>query len=71
LTAFHHVRGFAERDVGLGFFGGVIPMLLFLLLIGVAVWAILRAGGRGPVAVQTSPPFAPVAPRDSPWRRSA
>ncbi len=65
MSTFHHVRGLAERDVGWGFFGGVVPMLLFLVLIAVAVWAIVRVTGRGPAAVQTSPSFAPVAPRDS------
>ena len=64
IVPIHHARGFVDRDWGWGFFGGIIPMVLLLLLIGVAVWAIVRATTRGPTVVQTSTPAAPVILRD-------
>jgi uncharacterized membrane protein len=36
-------HGFAHHG---WFFGGLVPILLFAILIGVAVWAILRLTGR-------------------------
>jgi len=65
LVSIHHARGFAERDHAWEVFGGVIPMVLLLLLIGVAVWAIVRVTNRGPTAVQAATPAGAVVLRDS------
>lgn len=65
MVSIHHARGFAERDHGWELFGGVIPMVLLLLLIGVAVWAIVRVTSRGPTPVQASTSAAPAVLRDS------
>lgn len=42
------------------FFGGVLPLVLFIILIGLVVWAVLRVTGRGrpPVPASTRVPAA-------------
>jgi len=40
------------------FFGGLVPFLFLLVLIGVAIWAILRATGRVPARVEAAIPVA-------------
>ena len=40
------------------FFGGFLPLLLFAVLIGLVVWAVLRFTGRGGTLVPV-PPGAP------------
>jgi putative membrane protein len=49
------------------FFGALIPLLFFALLIGLIVWVVLRLSGRGfgPAAMATVPTGA-VAPRRDP-----
>jgi putative membrane protein len=64
MVSLHHAPGLVDRDWGWGPAGGFIPLLLFLLLIVFAVWAIVRVTGRGPVAAQASTPAPRVVPRD-------
>jgi putative membrane protein len=47
-----------------GFWGHLIPFVLFLLLIGLVVWAVLRISGRGFAPAAGSSGFAPVMARD-------
>jgi putative membrane protein len=72
LVSFHHADRFAERfgdrlgdhGWGWGFFGGLVPLLMFLLLIAVAVWAIVRVTNR-PLAAPASEAGVPVFRRDA------
>ncbi|HEX9122421.1 MAG TPA: hypothetical protein VF984_03550 [Actinomycetota bacterium] len=46
-----------------GFFGGFVPLLLFVILIGVLVWAVLRVSSHprtGSAAAGPLPPAPPV-----------
>ncbi len=56
---FHHYDGPYGHDWTY-FLGGVIPLLLFAVLIGVAVWAVIRFTGRNrPMAATTGPALGP------------
>jgi putative membrane protein len=61
LLADHGGRFFGDR--GWWFFGGFVPLVLLLALIGVAVWAVSRATSRGS-AVFVSPQAGTVARPD-------
>ncbi len=56
---FHHYDGPYGHD-GWFLLGGLIPLLLLAVLIGVAVWAVIRFTGRGrPMAATNGPTLAP------------
>jgi putative membrane protein len=56
--------GFApHHDTWWGFVGHALPLVLFLALIAVAIWAVLRLTSQRPALVGAAGP-APVAPRD-------
>jgi putative membrane protein len=66
MLLFHHGDRFVGRDGWWwGFFGNIVPMLFFLVLVGLAVWAIMRLTARG--SVPGSPPTAgaPIARLDA------
>jgi putative membrane protein len=54
LLANHSHRFFGER--GWWFFGGLVPFLLLLALIGLAVWAVVRMTSRGPRVLPATGP---------------
>jgi uncharacterized membrane protein len=63
----HHVgRGFDGHGWWWGFLGGVVPSLLLLVLIGLALWAILRFSARGAVPARASATAVPIARPDGP-----
>lgn len=47
MLLFHHGDRFGDHGWWGGFLGTFLPMLLFLILIGVGVWVLLRVTGRG------------------------
>jgi putative membrane protein len=52
-----HPGGF-DGPGGWHIFGGILPLLLFLILIGVGVWAVVRVTrSNRPWAVATQPPL--------------
>jgi len=50
------------------FFGGFLPLLLFLALIGLCVWAVLRFTGRGPALMPASTGATAASPPDDALR---
>ncbi len=46
------------------FFGGFLPLLLFMVLIGLVVWAVLRYTGRGRALIPASTEAMTAAPAD-------
>jgi putative membrane protein len=46
------------------FWGHFIPFVLFVALIGLVVWAVLRLAGRSPIPALTPAGFAPAVSRD-------
>jgi putative membrane protein len=46
------------------FFGGFLPLVLFLVLIGLGVWAVLRFSGRGRALMLASAGATAVSPPD-------
>jgi len=53
MLALKHFDRFGRHDWWSGFFGGVLPFVFLLVLLGVAVWAIARVT-RGPASVVPS-----------------
>jgi uncharacterized membrane protein len=58
---FHHSAPYGDHGWWL-FLGGFLPLVLFIVLIGLVVWAVLRFTGRGRALVSASTQTAP-APR--------
>ncbi len=57
---FHHYDGPYGGHGWEFFFGGLIPLLLFAVLIGVGVWAVIRLTGHSrPMAATTGPALGP------------
>jgi putative membrane protein len=64
VVLFHHGdRFFGGHGWWWGFFGGILPALLLIALIGIAVWAVLRLTGRGPGSAYGWAPAAPPVAR--------
>ncbi len=61
---FHHYGPYADHGWWFGFFGGIVPLLLLLALIGVVVWGVLRLTARGRASLPASGPVAPIARPD-------
>lgn len=56
MLALDHFDRFGRHDWWSGFFGGILPFLFLLALLGIAVWAIARASStaRGPAPIPSS-----------------
>jgi putative membrane protein len=63
LLADHGGRFFGDR--GWWIFGGLVPFVLLLALIGLAVWAIFRVTSHGPAVFAAMPAGAPAARPDA------
>ena len=57
---FHHSGPYGDHGWWM-FFGGFLPLLVFIVLIGLVVWAVLRSTGRGRALIpaSTAPMTAP------------
>ncbi len=60
---FHHSGPYGDHGWWM-FFGGFLPLVLFLVLIGLVVWAVLRFTGRGRALVLASTGATTAAPHD-------
>jgi putative membrane protein len=66
MLMFHHgARAFDGHGLWWGFLGGFFPLVLFLALVGLLVWAIMRTTSQRPVPAGTLTPTAPVARPDT------
>lgn len=57
---FHHSGMYGDHGWWM-FFGGFLPLVLFIVLIGLVVWAILRFTGRAPALASGQATQAPRA----------
>lgn len=65
VVAYHMHRFFGEPGGWWGFFPRFLPTLLFLVLIGVGIWAVIRVTARERAPIPIAAPFPAAAPRDS------
>jgi putative membrane protein len=64
---FHHSGPYGDHGWWM-FFGGFLPLVLFLVLIGLVVWGVLRFTGRGRALIPASTGATTAAPHDDALR---